>query len=147
MITYPLSASELFNPSFMFTPTNLLLALAVWILAMGIPALVNPKGFMKAMKPIMTNTEYLRIIAPFVLLVSFLFLTVHWQFNTGWDWMLIFPLFGWIGVLKGLIFLWFPKFVGKNMKMFFGSKEMMTFWGFLITAIGLLFAYVALYLI
>lgn len=134
------------NNNFMFiTPSFLLIALSVFYAIILIPAILLPKEFQKAMKEITGDRALLRVTGLFTVLVSFLFLSVHWKFTGGW--FILIPIMGWGALLKGTTMMLFPKFTYLMVKKTVLSSEAVLGWmafiGLLI-AIGL--AYVALYI-
>ena len=93
----------------MFQPQALLSGLAVLILIIHLSNLFNPKGFKKAFKSFVGDENAVRLGGAMMLIVSFLFLTTHWKLEGGW--ILAISLFGWLTFLKGLTWIWNPKFV------------------------------------
>lgn len=126
------------------TPSFLLIALAVYCAVILIPALLYPKKFISETKTLLTNIEFTRFTGLYGLLISFLFLSVHWKFNDGW-YMLI-SIIGWLAFIKSVVRLWWPKYVAKMAKKWtISSEKSVTLWSFvgLLFAIGLV--YIALY--
>jgi len=127
------------------TPSFLLIALAVYIAVILIPAILFPKKFIEATKEITASTVNIRILGFVVMIVAFLFLSVHWKLNGGW--FILIPILGWLSFLKGIMFLIFPETIQKfTKKIFFKSDTTLTIIAFveLLMAIGL--TYVALYI-
>jgi len=111
---------------------------------MLIPAILFTKQFQKIMKDMHSDEKTVRMTGMFSLLISFLFLSVHWKFTGGW--FIVIPIIGWLSFVKGVLRLWMPKYVNKMTQKFFKSETtvgLMAFVGLLI-AIGL--TYVALYI-
>jgi len=126
------------------TPSLLLIALAILLVAVCLPAIVSPKKWQKEIKKIISEESLLRLLALFLLLFSFLFLSLHWKLNGGW--LIIIPIIGWLTLIKALTFLWFPEFIYKKTKNLFLKSEVATsiiaFVG-LLMSIGLI--YIGLY--
>ena len=126
------------------TPSLLLIAISVLMAVMLIPAILFTKQFQKIMKDMHSDEKTVRMTGMFSLLISFLFLSVHWKFTGGW--FIVIPIIGWLSFVKGVLRLWMPKYVNKMTQKFFKSETtvgLMAFVGLLI-AIGL--TYVALYI-
>lgn len=127
------------------TPSLLLIAMAVLLAVIMIPAILNTKKWQKAMKKTASDEVSIRILSFFTLLVSFLFLSVHWKLTGGW--FIIIPIIGWLALIKAVVYLWWPEFVYTMAKKTYLKSEGMTaliaFLG-LVIAIGL--TYVALYI-
>jgi len=127
------------------TPSFLLISLAVYTAVVLIPAILFPKKFITATKEITESTANMRILGFMIMIVSFLFLSVHWKLNGGW--FILIPIFGWLTFIKGIMFLLFPETVQLSAKKFFlKSETVLTIVSFvaLLMAIGI--TYVALYI-
>jgi len=127
------------------TPSFLLVALAIYIAVILIPALLYPKKFIKAVKEVMDSKASMRIVGMNILIIAFLFLSVHWKLNGGW--FVLIPILGWLSFAKGIMYMIFPEAVQKlAKKVFFKSEKILTTVAFvdLLFAIGLI--YVALYI-
>jgi hypothetical protein len=127
------------------TPSILLIALAVFCAVVMIPAILFTKEFQKVIQKMSSNYELSRISGLFGLLISFLFLSVHYKLSGGW--LLVISIIGWITFIKSVIRIWFPgfcyKFTKKTILKSEGLLGVMAFVG-LLFAIGL--TYVALYI-
>lgn len=98
----------------MFTPQFLLLALAAFLLTIGLPALANPKKFRKAMKSFVSDENIVRLSGFISMIFAFFFLSVNWKFQN--DWMVLISVIGWASFLKGIVLLWNPDFARKMAK-------------------------------
>ena len=127
------------------TPSFLLIALAVYMAVVLIPAILYPKKFITALREIMESIPNLRILGFVIMIVSFLFLSVHWKLNGGW--FILIPIFGWLSFAKGVMFLIFPKTMQKSAKKFFlKSETVLTIASFVALLIAIGITYVALYI-
>ena len=127
------------------TPSLLLIALAILMAIIYIPAILATKKWQKAMKAHLSDKEQSRLSGLITLLISFLFLSVHWKLTGGW--FMLIPILGWLMFLKGLVFIWFPGFMYKMAKKVHLKSEALTglvAFVALLIAIGLI--YVALYI-
>lgn len=98
----------------MFTPQYLLIALAVFVLIVMLPALANPKKFRKALKTLLTDENTIRISGFLSLLVALIFLSVNWRFQN--DWIISISILGWAAFLKGIVMIWNPNYIKKMVK-------------------------------
>jgi hypothetical protein len=128
------------------TPKLLLIAFAIFMTILFLPALLNTKKFQKEIKRFMKDENALRLGAFFLMIISFLFLSVHWKFTGGW-YMLI-PIIGWGMLIKGAIWFWFPEFTYKMVKKFYIKSEnqtgLLSFFELLLT-IGILYVGIYIY--
>ena len=128
------------------TPKLLLIAFAIFMTILFLPALLNTKKFQKEIKRFMKDENALRLGAFFLMIISFLFLSVHWKFTGGW-YMLI-PIIGWGMLIKGAIWFWFPEFTYKMVKKFYIKSEnqtgLLSFFVLLLT-IGILYVGIYIY--
>lgn len=126
------------------TPSLLLIAISVLMAVILIPAILFTKEFQKIIKDMTSDTKTVRMMGMFSILISFLFLSVHWKFTGGW--FIIIPIMGWLAFLKGVFYLWMPKYEYKITQKFFKSETIIGLMAFvgLLVAIGL--TYVALYI-
>lgn len=87
----------------------------------------------------------MRIVGMNILIIAFLFLSVHWKLNGGW--FILIPILGWLSFAKGVMYMIFPETIQKfAKKVFLKSEKVLTTVAFidLLFAIGLI--YVALYI-
>ncbi len=118
----------------MFTAANLLFGLVAFGGIIILPGILNPKKYRKALKSITSNEDLVRITGLYILLFSFIFLSVHWRIDQTK--MTLISVFGWLGTLKGITFIWYPKSIKKITKTFYGTDKKVS--------IILLFAFIAL---
>jgi len=127
------------NPIPMFTPQNLLVGLAVFYLALSLPALVSPKEFGKEAKKMLGDENNARLLSLFYFLLSFFFLSTHWRFEG--EWMMLISMLGWLILLKALVYAWSPDYVKSRSKDFLGNETFITIGGILgiVAALALIY--------
>ncbi|MBT3864478.1 hypothetical protein HOE67_04450 [Candidatus Peregrinibacteria bacterium] len=103
------------------TPKLLLVAFAIMMIIVLFPALLNPKKFQKAIKQMVSDEAQTRLLGLWILTISFLFLSVHWKLTGGW--YIIIPIIGWLALIKGCIYIWFPKTIQKIAKKVWLKSE------------------------
>lgn len=120
---------------------HLSVGLAVVVLLFALPILFNPKGFRAAMKEFVDNSSTVRVAGLVILVVAFLILNTRrgLTFNSP---MVIMAIIGYLAIIKGAIFIWFPKFVQEYTAKLF-RKDLYLY---LCGVIALLFAVALIYL-
>ncbi len=127
----------------MFTfPQLLLLFWALIILAMWLPLLFVPKKFKPILERILKNSDIVRVWAFLMMLIWFLFLSVYQKFDNGWA--MIFPIFGYIELLKWLTTFRFPSWGRTKYKWFFSKPVQSFIMGILVILVAVFIAWVAL---
>lgn len=124
----------------MFTPQNLFYGLSALALIVYVPALVNPKVFRKEITKVLSDDTNIRLVGMFALMFSFIFLSVKHTFDGGW--VMLIALFGWLGLLKGVVYLWSPDMIKKIAKKEFKSESSTIAIAILAILLGLGLAYV-----
>lgn len=106
--------------------------------AVGLGILINPKYYRKAMDSIVKDhgTMYLGGVA--ALIVGFLIVNSHniWVKN----WTVLITIFGWIGLIKGVALLVFPKKAAELSSKMMKKKNLMI-WGTIALILGLIVSY------
>lgn len=128
------------------SPRMLLIATAILLTVLHMPALLNTEKYKKAMKELTGEKNLIRIMGLLMLILSFIYLSVHWKFTGGW--FILIPILGWGTLLKGITWIWHPEFVSKMIKkVVLRSDNTAGLVGFLtmIAAIGLLYVGIYLY--
>jgi len=128
------------------TPKLLLIAFAIFMAILFLPALIDTKKFQKETKRFLKDANSVRMASVFLMIVSFLFLSVHWKLTGGW--YVIVPILGWAMLIKGAIWFWFPEFTYKMAKKLYLNSEnqtgLISFFELLLT-IGLLYVGIYIY--
>lgn len=129
----------------MYHPEILLYGFAIFALAAYLPALFFPVKHREALEEIIRNNGEVRELSIFNLVFAILFLSVQSTFDGGW--MMIFPIFGYIALLKCIFTLWFPTATREIIHIFLGKKGLTRFMGLVGSAFAVFIGYVAYALI
>lgn len=128
----------------MFTLSSLSIGISVLALSMGLPAIFKPALFGKGFLDMFDEESEVRILGLINMVFAFFIL------NTGakivWDSTAWIIALGWLLLLRGIIFLWKPEFVQKNLKIIMMKKNSSLFIGLILLAMGLLYGYLGLYI-
>ena len=109
----------------------------VYVVA-GISVLFNSKFYKKVMPELVGNTVWTFTMGLIGLVVFFIWVLKH---NIWQGWPILITLFGWIGLIKSLVFLLFPECMKKFSLSFIRWVNIRAWWGGLGLLIGLLFSY------
>lgn len=119
--------------------SHLAMAIAVFYLLILLPALVEPKKYKAAMEEFIgSGNTLIRMASVFYLLLAFLILNTRWTVNFSSSRSIMAAL-GYLLLIKGAVWLWFPNFARKNIKRLMANKPLWffaAFFGFVI-ALGL----------
>lgn len=128
----------------MFTLKALAIALSVYLLLMSIPAVVNVRGFQKAIKEIYKSTVLLRLGGLFALLFAFFILNAEYKLEQNWE--TVMSVIGWLCLVKGVLLLWFPGWMGDlGKKIALKSETLMAVWGLFMLFIAVGIGYLGLF--
>jgi len=100
-------------------PQLLLLWRAFFMLTICLPALFAPTKFIRILDKTLKNSDIVRVWSFMTMLLWLLFLSVHRKF-TQW-WLMVFSLFGWLSLLKGVFLLRFPEWGHTKYKRFYSG--------------------------
>lgn len=126
---------------------NNLSSLALFVgflhLAMALPTLFSPSEFRERLTKLLGEPVNLQLLAfPFFLLGYFMVASYPWIQKTPET---ILSVFGYLILLRSVIWLWFPSFVSVKVKRALESKNGMTIVGLMMAVFGLLFFYLGSY--
>jgi hypothetical protein len=111
---------------------------AILYLAAGLGILLNPAHYRSLYKEIISSPTLIYFSA----LIAVIFGTLIVLFHNIWvqDWPVLITLIGWIGMIKGTIFLIFPKSL-KMWKPVLDNNTGLMIGGFIAVAIGAVLGY------
>jgi hypothetical protein len=89
---------------------------AILYLVIGIAGVMDKKYFLNMTNEIMKNPGLRFTWAMFAFVAGFLIISYH---NVWTGWPIIVTLIGWIGLIKGIMILLFPKMLEKKANMVF----------------------------
>ncbi len=124
----------------MFTPQLLLIAMAVLMLTMYLPAIVCPKKFRKELINMLADRNRTRLAGFIYMLISLFFLSVYWKIDKSW--MTLVSVIGWGTLLEGVFLVWFPEKTKNLTKKFFSSDQSTI----ILAVIAIIFAIALLYI-
>ena len=107
-------------------------------IAVGLGMLINAKYYRKNIDDFMKSPGLMYLGGAIALVVGFLIVTYH----NLWvkDWRVLITLFGWIGLIKGVMFLVFPKKAMELSSSMLKQKNFTT-WGAITLILGLIVGY------
>ncbi|MBU1018293.1 hypothetical protein KKA33_04680 [Patescibacteria group bacterium] len=111
---------------------------AVIYLMVGLGMLLSPSYYQKAMTDMMKNPVVFYLGGIMAVMAGFLIVTYHNIWESSW--VVVITVFGWLGLLKGFMFLVFPGHVTFWQKMFKKKGHMMIY-SLVVLALGLFFGY------
>lgn len=117
-------------------PKLLLLWTALFLVVFLVPMLFKPKAFIKVIDRVVKNTDLVWVRSFVALLFGLLYLGVYWKLDGTWP--MVFAIFGWLSIVKGVVNFWFPGFAQKKAKIFYKTVPMMRLMG-IITLIFTVF--------
>ena len=124
-------------------PQVLLLRTAFFFfLVVGLPALFAPAQFVKVLEKIVKNEDMMRTRGVITLLFWLAYLTVYQAIDGTWG--LLFSLFGYLCLLKGLRLIWIPSYALKKFKMLYNTKGKAMIIGIAILVCSVLLTWIAL---
>jgi len=120
--------------------TSILIAkmFAVVYLMVGLGMLLSPNYYQKAMNDMLKNPIVFYLGGILAALAGFLIVTYHNIWESSW--VVVITIFGWLGLLKGFMFLVFPGHL-KFWQGMFKKTSYMPIWAIIVLALGLFFGY------
>jgi len=114
---------------------------SILFLAVGIAGLINKNYYQTLMKDMFKNKAVTFLLGMTTLITSFLIVTYHniWEKS----WITIITVFGWLGLVKGVMILVFPNALEKLTKPIF--KKLMYVIPYTATILGLIFGYLGFF--
>ena len=109
----------------------------VYVVA-GISMLLNSKYYQRIFPKLIKNTIWMFTMSLIGLVVFFIWVLQH---NVWQGWPILITLFGWIGLVKSLVFLLFPEWMERMSLAFLKWINIKAWWGGFGLAIGVLFSY------
>ncbi|MBN2096297.1 hypothetical protein JW752_02745 [Candidatus Peregrinibacteria bacterium] len=111
---------------------------AVVYLMVGLGMLLSPSYYQKAMADMLKNPIVFYLGGIMAALAGFLIVTYHNIWESSW--VVVITIFGWLGLLKGFMFLVFPGHIAFWQKMF-KNKGHILIYSLVVLALGLFFGY------
>ena len=124
------------------TGIQILQIISATYLLLGLGMLINPKYHAKAFEDLSGNKSNVYLYGFLGLLASYLLITFS---GSKQGWFILIPIFGWIGLIKSVLFFLAPKFLMNFAKVFTKRKENLMFIGMFVTLFGIIFGYVSFF--
>ncbi len=129
----------------MIDPQFLLLGFSILMIVIYIPGLLQTRKFAKSLKSFTSEKEVIRSTSISFLIISFLFLSVNWEFTQ--DWTITYSIIGWLLFIKGVVWLWSPEFVKKKAKSFLKHDNLLATASIAAILVGVGLSYIAINII
>ena len=124
------------------TSIQILQIISITYLLLGIGILINPKYHQKVFEDLHENKSNVYLFGFLGLLVSYLLITFT---GSKQGWFILIPIFGWLGLIKSILFFLAPKFLMNFAKIFTKKKEYLMFIGAFVAIFGAIFSYVSFF--
>ncbi len=126
------------------TGIQILQIISITYLLIGLGMLINPKYHRKAFEDLSDNKSNVYLYGFMGLLAGYLLITFKGGTN---GWFILLPIFGWLGIIKSVLFFLAPKFLMNFTKIFTKKKENMMFIGLFVTIFGAILGYVSFFVL
>lgn len=117
-----------------------------WMFLYGLPMVFASKWFYKELaattkeKPGLAG---LQLHSSIMVLFGLWVLSVEYRLAGSMGWAILIPIIGYLIVLKGALALWAPGWVEDIFRKFYKTESVMTLWGVVVLAVGVLFWWLA----
>ena len=120
--------------------TSILIAklLGVVYLFFGVGMLIHGDYYHKAVADLLKSSPFKMFGGVLATVFGVLLVTYHNIWDGPW-WVVLITIFGWIGLLKGFMYLAFPNSLNDFLPWY--TKSRMPMWGVLMLVIGGIFGY------
>jgi hypothetical protein len=126
------------------TNIQILQIIGITYLLLGLGILINSKHYLKAFRDLIDNDSGTFFYGFMGLVIGYLLVT--FTGNTD-GWFIIIPIFGWLGLIKGALYLLAPKMLLNFGKAFTKKKEYLMFMGMFVTIFGIILSYVSFFVL
>lgn len=80
----------------------------------------------------------LQLYSTLMVILGLWLLSIEYRLSGGMGWYIIIPIFGYLTILKGVTFLWAPKWMENFASKIYNSNGMMIFGGLIALAAGII---------
>jgi hypothetical protein len=126
------------------TNIQILQIISITYLLLGVGMLLNPKYHQKAFRDLRDNKSNVYLFGFLGLLVSYLLITFT---GSKEGWFILIPIFGWLGLIKSVLFFLVPNFLMSFAKIFTKRKENLISIGLFVTIFGAILGYVSFFVL
>lgn len=129
----------------MLTLKSISVGMGFLFIIIYLPFVFNYAGWKRTLTSIVNDDKMARVYGVIMLLISFLILSVNHTFEKAWP--VAISVLGWLLLLKGLFWFWFPGLCKKMAdKMMRTSEWLIVISGLLGLAVGVFFEYLGFYI-
>jgi uncharacterized protein YjeT (DUF2065 family) len=126
------------------TGIQILQIISIIFLLLGLGMLINPKYHRKAFEDLNDNKSNVYLYGSMGLVIGYLLITFKGDTN---GWLILLPIFGWLGIIKSILFFLAPEFLMSFTKIFTKRKENLMFIGLFVTIFGAILGYVSFFVL
>ncbi|PJA47867.1 MAG: hypothetical protein CO170_04615 [candidate division SR1 bacterium CG_4_9_14_3_um_filter_40_9] len=123
-------------------PQVLLLWTALFFLIFALPMMFAPHKILRVLERMMKNEDFIRLRGIIALLFGLAYVTVYQVIDGTWG--LLFSLFGYLSLLKGIRLIWNPAYANTKFKRMYNTEGKMILRGAIILICAALLAWIAL---
>lgn len=128
----------------MLTLKSVSIGIGLLLVIFYLPFLFNFKGWKKELLKTICNKDISRVYAIIMMLIGFLALQTYYRFELIWP--LAISLIGWLFLLKGLMWFWFPDWVKNTATKTLKKQDwLITLAGLAGLGIGIFYEYIGFY--
>jgi len=129
----------------MLTLKSVSIGIGLMMIFLFLPFIFNYKGWKKEIGLLLKDTKIVRLCGFVMMIMAFLILRSHYTFEK--DWPVMISIFGWLMLLKSLVYMWFPKFPQKKYDWLTKKHEwILVVAGVIAIGIGIFYEYVGFYI-
>ena len=112
---------------------------ALYFLAMGLAVIFHRKYIQECIDHIFENQAMLFVVSFMTLIIGILLVVAHPTWTS--DWRVLITIIAWIALLKGIIFLFFPRHLKVFQRKMLMRPMLYPMIGILTVCLGLFFSY------
>lgn len=117
---------------------NIAMFLAIYFAVLGVALLINSKSMLSAVESMLKDKGLCLIVGFMALIFGSFIVSFHGFY--AFKWQLIITIFGWLAVLKGVVYLVFPDSL-KRIAKFYKTTKVIQINAVIILLFALFFAY------
>lgn len=124
--------------------TQILQIIGIACLLLGLGIFINPKYYLKIFRGLIENISNTFFYGFMGLILGYLLITFTGKTD---GWFIIIPIFGWLAVIKSVLFFLAPKLLMGFTKAFTKKKEYIIFLGIFTSLFGVIISYVSFFVL
>lgn len=126
------------------TNIQILQIIGITYLLLGLGILINTKYYLKAFRDLIDNESNAFFYGFLGLLMGYLLITFTGKTD---GWFILIPIFGWLALIKGILFFLAPKALMSFAKAFTKKKEYLMFMGIFVIIFGIIISYISFFVL